>query len=139
MTQHDHMSPAEALARAEELETVVRDRSRWYVHYLVVFGTSICALVLVLGFTTSVPPKMVATGLWLALIAVITVHAVRQPVIRRGFGVRHTVMIGTTFALYGVVLLAGSAWFRNEPAWWVPGAVLTSLPSLVGAYLEARR
>ncbi|MGC5010847.1 hypothetical protein ACLQ2R_08800 [Streptosporangium sp. DT93] len=139
MTQDERMSPAEALARAGELDTLVRRRSRWYVRYLLVFGVSALALVLVLGFTSTVTPKMVSTGLWLALVAVLTVHAVRQPVIRRGFGVRHTVIIVTWGVLYAGVLLAGSAWFQGEPAWWVPGAVVVSLPAFVGAYLEARR
>jgi hypothetical protein len=48
-------------------------------------------------------------------------------------------IMATWGLLYAAVLMGGMAWFRGEPVWWVPGAVVVSLPAFVGAVLEARR
>ncbi|MEU4539148.1 hypothetical protein AB0G15_30270 [Streptosporangium sp. NPDC023825] len=139
MAQHEHMSPTEALARARELDALVRNRSRWYSQYLVLFGVATLVMVPVLGFASGVLAVAVSTTLWMAFVAALIVYAARQPVSRHGYGARHGVIMAAWGVLYLGVLLCGVVWFPGEPAWWLPGAVLVSLPPFAGAYLEARR
>ncbi|MEU4408716.1 hypothetical protein AB0F88_29725 [Streptosporangium sp. NPDC023963] len=139
MAQHEHMSPTEALARARELDALVRNRSRWYSRYLLLFGVATLVMVPALGFASGVLAVAVSTTIWMAFVAALIVYAARQPVNPRGYGVRHIVIMATWGVLYLGVLLCGVVWFFGEPAWWLPGAVLVSLPPFVGAYLEARR
>ncbi|MFF4606986.1 hypothetical protein ACFY12_30170 [Streptomyces sp. NPDC001339] len=130
---------AAALARAQELSSKVRDSSRWYVWYQVIYGCASGLLVLAIGLLDH--PYGVAIGItcWCLVIGGLSVYAARQRVSRRGFGRWHGGLIGTWALLYNAVLIPGCIWFPGVAAWWVPGALVVALPGLIGAYLEARR
>lgn len=143
MTQphaRDHADDAaSALAHADRLAADVNRRAKWYVAYLVTYGVASFVLTLVLGMVAGPVAATIAITCWGVVIGGLSAFAARQPVARRGFGRRHGLVVGAWALLYGVVLLPGLAWFPGEPLWWVPGAILVSLPAFAGAILEARR
>ncbi|TNY37871.1 hypothetical protein EIO00_06400 [Thermomonospora catenispora] len=131
------MDARAALARARALQERVRHRSRWYARFLWLFGAGSFVTTLLLAFGT--PVRLVAAGLWGALVIGLSVYAVRQPVARHGFGVRHGVVIGVWATVYAVVVTVGVTAFDGDLRWWLPGAVAVALPALIGARLEGRR
>lgn len=126
-----------ALAHAHALQERVRRRSRWYARYLWLFGAGSFVTTLLLAFDTSV--RVVSMGLWGVLVIGLSLYAARQPVARRGFGVRHGVIIGIWAAVYSTVVVIGVTTFDGDLRWWAPGAVAAALPALIGACLEGRR
>ncbi|MFE6687200.1 hypothetical protein ACFVFQ_12050 [Streptomyces sp. NPDC057743] len=130
---------AAALARAAQLGSTVRKGTRWYVRYQFVFGGVTGLAVFAIGVLKAPYGVAVGTGLLVAVVSWLSVYAARQPVSRRGFGIRHGIMIGTWGLLYAAVLALGIIFFPGVAAWWVPGAVVVALPGLIGGYLEARR
>lgn len=130
---------AAALARAASLRAEVHRMSRWYAHYLLVYGIAAFVTTLLVGMLPGAAGVGVAMGLWAAVIGGLSVYAARQRVSRRGFARRHGGIIGVWAALYGVVLAVGATEYPGDLAWWLPGAALVALPALAGAYPEARR
>jgi hypothetical protein len=139
MSENEAMEPATALARAQELDATVRSGSRWYVRYQLIYAGAAAVAVFSLGLLNSPSGVAIVTACWMSVIAALIVYAIRQPVTRRGFGRRHTIMILAWALLYQAVLFPGVFWFQGDLTWWLPGAVVVALPGLVGAYLEARR
>jgi hypothetical protein len=133
----DSTDASAALAQARALQDQVHHRSRWYVRYLRLYGAAAFLMTLPLGFGEGW--VIVSLALWGTVIAALSVYAARQPVSRHGFGRRHGMIIGSWAAVYGVVLAVGVSRFEGELAWWLPGAVLVSLPAFIGAHLEGRR
>ncbi|MEV0401860.1 hypothetical protein [Actinoallomurus sp. NPDC050550] len=136
---HDAMDAAEALARAQDLDSAVRGGSRWAVRYQLVYGVAIAITVAVVGLLGHPVGTVVGTVFWLVTLAALIVYALRQPVIRRGFGQRHSLALGASTMLYIVTLFTGTSHFEGDPAWWLPGAVVVALPAFIGAYVAARR
>ena len=113
-------------------------RSRWYVAYLVIFGTAAGVLVPMIGLGDRLV-RVIAIGLWGVVIVALWIFAARQPVNRRGFLGRHGRVIGLWAAAYGVVLSVGAGSYPGEAAWWIPGGIIVALPAFVAAYRETRR
>ncbi|MFE7302471.1 hypothetical protein [Streptomyces sp. NPDC057579] len=130
---------AAALAQAEALGSTVRKSTKWYVRYQVLYGCAAGLFVLLIGLVKAPYGPVIGGVLWVAAISGLSVYAARQRVARRGFGVRHGILIGAWGVLYAAVLVPGDIFFRGAPAWWVPGAVVVALPGLIGGYLEARQ
>ncbi|WP_274914082.1 hypothetical protein [Streptomyces sp. WZ-12] len=130
---------AATLARAAQLGSTVRKGTRWYVRYQFVHGAAAGLAVLAIGLLRAPYGVAVGTGFLVVVVSWLSVYAARQPVARRGFGIRHGIMIGTWGLLYAAVLTLGVIFFPGVAAWWVPGAVVVALPGLIGGYLEARR
>ncbi|MFF2813493.1 hypothetical protein ACFVT2_41300 [Streptomyces sp. NPDC058000] len=130
---------AAALAQAEALGARVRKSTKWYVRYQVLYGCAAGLLVLLIGLVKAPYGTVIGGVLWAAVVSGLSVYAARQRVARRGFGVRHGILIGTWGLLYAAVLVPGVMFFQGVAAWWVPGAVVVALPGLIGGYLEARQ
>ncbi|MFF8787246.1 hypothetical protein [Streptomyces sp. NPDC015125] len=139
MSEYASQEAAAALDRAQKLSSTVRAGARWYVWYQLIYGCASAVLVLSIGLLGRPYGVAIGIGLWCATITGLSVYVARQRVARRGFGVRHGVLIASWGLLYGAVLAPGTIWFPGVLAWWVPGALVVALPGLVGAYLEARR
>ncbi|AWN28826.1 hypothetical protein RB199_35210 [Streptomyces libani] len=139
MAEYASRDAAAALARAKELGSTVRNGTKWYVRYQVIYGCAAAVMVLSVGLLA--PPYGVAigTGIWVATIVALSVYAARQRVARRGFGRRHAGLITVWALLFLAVLIPGTLWHQGAASWWVPGAVVVALPGLIGGYLEARR
>lgn len=128
-----------ALARAQELRSTVRDGTRWYAWYQVIYGSATAVTMLCTGLISRPYGVAIGCGVWIAVIVGLSVYAARQRVTRWGFQRRQASLLIVWGLLYGGVLSAGLIWFPGVAAWWVPGALLVALPGLIGGYLEARR
>lgn len=127
------------LADAERVQEAVRRRSRWYVRYLVVFGIATIGAVTAAGFVRGPVSSAVFAVGWTAFVVGVSIWGARFGATRRGFQRTHLTWLAVWLVLYLAVLLGGLAWFPHDPAWFLPGGVVTALPCFVTAYLEARR
>jgi hypothetical protein len=130
---------AAALARAQELRSTVKDGTKWYVRYQVIYGCASAVMVLAIGLLGRPHGVALGIGFWVAVITGLSVYSARQRVSRVGFGRWHAGLIIAWALLYGAVLVPGMIWFQDAAAWWVPGALVVALPGLIGGYVEARR
>ncbi|MFC5144000.1 hypothetical protein [Streptomyces aureoversilis] len=139
MSDLEATTAATALARAQALDSTVRDGSRWFARYQLVFGCAAAVAVLACSLIDG-PASAIAFALfWAGTVTALAVWANLQPVRPRGLGRRHHYLIATWALLHAAVIAPGTTWFRGNPAWWVPGAVVVALPGLVGAWREGRR
>ncbi|GAU64697.1 hypothetical protein SSP35_01_00330 [Streptomyces sp. NBRC 110611] len=104
-----------------------------------VYGFASGLVVLAIGLLDHPYGVAVGIGFWCAVIAGLTAYSARQRVARRGFGRWHASLIIAWGLLYLAVLTPGTIWFEGATEWWVTGALVVSLPGLIGGYLEARR
>ncbi len=135
----DPMDATEALARAGALRSSVNQRSRWLIRYQLGYGGSAFVSVLLLGLFGGPAGVAASVGFWVIAIIALSVYAHRQPVAHRGMARSHGFMIAAWTLVYFAVLFPGVTWFEGDLAWWVPGAVAVAVPSLLAAYLTARR
>ncbi|MFJ1867320.1 hypothetical protein ACIOD1_22145 [Streptomyces sp. NPDC088097] len=135
----DYAGAKEALARSAGLEHTARARSGWYARYLWVFAAG--QLVLVpLALLWHGPAQAIAFAvLNAALVGGLSVYAARQRVVRRGFGLKHGLVIGTWGALFGVGVGLGTTVFADRTGFAVAAAVACALPPAIGALSETRR
>ncbi|MEU6880025.1 hypothetical protein [Streptomyces sp. NPDC046712] len=130
---------AQALHRSRAMEDAVRRRSGWYRRYLLVFGATQLALVPTVLLWRSPLVVAVSMTLYALVVAGLSAYAARQRAVRRGFGLRHGLVIGTWGALYAAALVLGlNVWSGSVP-FAVVAAVGCALPPAVGAWLETRR
>ncbi|MGW9078392.1 hypothetical protein [Streptomyces kronopolitis] len=139
MAEYASKDAVAALARAQELRSTVRDGTRWYAWYQVVYGIVAAVMMLSIGLISRPYGVAIGCGVWTSAIAGLSVYVARQRVTRLGFQRRHAGLLLAWGLLYGGLLSAGLIWFPGVVAWWVPGALLVALPGLIGGYLEARR
>lgn len=130
---------AGALGRAAALEKAALRRSDWYGRYLAVFGAAQLFLV-----PTALLWRGPAAGAVFAMaqaliVGGLSLYATRQRVVRRGFGIRHGLVIGTWGLLFAATVLLGVNVFTGNVAFAAAGAVACALPAAVGAVLELRR
>ncbi|MBB5120043.1 hypothetical protein AF335_23385 [Streptomyces eurocidicus] len=128
-----------ALGRAAALERAARDRSGWYARYLWVFAASQPALVpmalLWHGFTSAMV-YAVANAL---LVTGLSVYAGRQRVVRRGFGLKHGLVVGAWALILGPAVVLGTTVFADSRPFAAAAALACALPLATGALLETRR
>ncbi|MEV6566519.1 hypothetical protein [Streptomyces kronopolitis] len=139
MAEYASQDAVAALARAQELRSTVRDGTRWYAWYQVIYGSATAFTLLSTGLITRPYGVAIGCGVWIAVIVGLSVYAARQRVTRWGFQRRQACLVTAWGLLYGGVLTVGLIRFPGVVAWWVPGALLVALPGLIGGYLEARR
>ncbi|MCF3103201.1 hypothetical protein IPZ58_16670 [Streptomyces roseoverticillatus] len=128
-----------ALGRAADVEKAARARSGWYARYLWAFaaGQLILVPIAVLwhGFASAMAFGLVNTF----LVTGLSVYAARQRVVRRGFGVKHGVVVGSWAIVFVLTVTLGNAVFANSPAFAAVAALGCALPLATGAWLEMRR
>lgn len=134
--------PAEgtgALAWTDRFDEAVRRRSRWFSRFLLTFGFVTLGGTALPGFVGGIWAGAVFAVSFGGFGVLIAVYAGREPVAARVLLPRHALIITVWTVLFWAVVSAGVAWFSYNPAWWLPGAAVVSLPLFVGAYLEHRR
>ncbi|MEV4925359.1 hypothetical protein [Streptomyces roseoverticillatus] len=128
-----------ALGRAADVERAAQARSGWYARYLWVFaaGQLILVPIAVLwhGFASAMAFGLANTF----LVTGLSVYAARQRVVRRGFGVKHGVMVGSWGTVFALAVTLGNTVFVNNPAFAAVAALGCALPLATGARLEMRR
>ncbi|MBF6048523.1 hypothetical protein GO001_25505 [Streptomyces sp. NRRL B-1677] len=128
-----------ALRRAADVEKAARERSGWHARYLWAFAAGQLVLVPVAvlwhGFASAV-----AFGLGNTFFVTgLSLYAARQRVVRRGFGVKHGLVVGTWAVVFVLSVTLGSSAFGSSPAFAVVAALMCALPLATGAWLEMRR
>ncbi|GAA2441483.1 hypothetical protein GCM10010191_67140 [Actinomadura vinacea] len=131
-------SAATALAEADKLRATVQQSSRWLIRFHLAYGAAAAVAVLLLGLVSSPAGIMTVTACWLVVIAALIGYAVRQPVSHRGMARTHGFMIAGWTVTYMAVLIPGVNWFEGDLMWWLPGAAVVAVPSLLSAYVTAR-
>ncbi|MFG2486743.1 MULTISPECIES: hypothetical protein [Streptomyces] len=127
-----------ALGRAAGLEQAARQRSGWYARYLWAFAAGQLVLVPIAvlwrgpvsGVVFAVTNALLVTGL--------SVYAARQRVVRRGFGVKHGVLVGSWAVVFALSITLGTAAFGHGVAFAAVAALACALPPAVGAWTETR-
>ncbi|MFC3996985.1 hypothetical protein ACFOVU_13725 [Nocardiopsis sediminis] len=137
--QIDADQARQALAVAEASGGAAARSGRWYALYSVVYAAMSVALTLAVGLAPSVWTIGGGTVLWLIAVGALSTYALRRPVAPRRYALLHTSSIVAWGVIYMVVMFGGTTGFRGDPAWWVPGALLTAVPPLVAAAVAVRR
>ncbi|MFF4419312.1 hypothetical protein ACFY04_00735 [Streptomyces sp. NPDC001549] len=127
-----------ALGRAAGLEQAARQRSGWYARYLWAFAAGQLVLVPIAvlwhgplsGVVFAVTNALLVTGL--------SVYAARQRVVRRGFGVKHGVLVGSWAVVFALSITLGTAAFGHGVPFAAVAALACALPLAVGAWTETR-
>ncbi|MFG2994719.1 hypothetical protein ACGFZK_36390 [Streptomyces sp. NPDC048257] len=127
-----------ALGRAAGLEKAARRRSGWYARYLWAFAAG--QLVLVpMAVLWHGPASAVVFGVTNALLVTgLSLYAARQRVVRRGFGVKHGVLVGSWAVVFALTITIGTAVFGHGVPFAAAGALVCALPPAVGAWTETR-
>jgi len=121
-----------ALADATTARRALAARGNWLRTYLLVFAAGSVAVVLLIGLGGR-RGATIAMMLWLFLVAAMSWWGVRQQVILRGHKRRSFLAFGGWGVLYGTTLLVGLYLFADQPAFWVPAAVITAAPLVLAA------
>ncbi|MFB6582792.1 MULTISPECIES: hypothetical protein [unclassified Streptomyces] len=127
-----------ALGRAAGLERAARQRSGWYARYLWVFAAGQLVLVpmaVMWHGPVSAVVFAVTNGL---LVTGLSVYAVRQRVMRRGFGVKHGMMMVAWTVAFCLTITVGTAAFGHGAPFAAVAALACALPAAVGAWTETR-
>ncbi|WP_330331139.1 hypothetical protein OHS33_16345 [Streptomyces sp. NBC_00536] len=127
------------LGRAAEVEAAAREESGWYARYLWIFAAGQLVLVPMTVLWQGVTSAVVFGLANALLVTGLSVYATHQKVVRRGFGLRHGVIIGTWAVLFTLAVSLGVAAFGATPGFAAVAAVACALPLATGAVLELRR
>ncbi|MEV6397456.1 hypothetical protein AB0M39_22235 [Streptomyces sp. NPDC051907] len=130
---------AGTLGRAAELEKAARAGSGWYARYLWVFAAGQLFLVPVAVLWHGLASAIVFGTANTLLVTGLSVYASRQRVVRRGFGVKHGMMVGSWAVVFALTILLGNAAFPDSPGFAALAALACALPLAIGALLETRR
>lgn len=129
----------DALERARVAEQRTRSRGAWYAVFAAAYAAASCALLLALGLAPSKATALWVTPAFLAVVAALVVFALRQPVRPRGFGALHVGAMAAWGVVYMVTLMVGVNVFPGETAWWVSGAVASTVPPLAAGCVAWHR
>lgn len=123
--------------QANHAQDALASRGRWIRTYLLVFAGAALVVFPLIGLGGSAG-AIAATSGWIVLVALMSWWASRQPTVERGGGRRNVAGFITWGILYGVGLVVGMSFFRGEPAYWLPVAVVVAAPLAVAALYPAR-
>ncbi|GAA2630610.1 MULTISPECIES: hypothetical protein [Streptomyces] len=127
-----------ALGRAAGLERAARQRSGWYARYLWAFAAGQLVLVPIAVLWHGPVSAVVFAVTNALLVTGLSVYAARQRVMRRGFGVKHGVMMGSWATVFALTITVGTAVFGHGVPFAAVGALACALAPAVGAWTEMR-
>ncbi|MEV5376030.1 hypothetical protein AB0L26_08640 [Streptomyces nondiastaticus] len=128
-----------ALGRVADVEKAARARSGWYARYLWAFAAGQLVLVPIAVLWHGFASAMAFGFVNMVLVTGLSLYAARQRVVRRGFGVKHGVIVGIWAAVFVLTVTLGNTAFANSPAFAAAAALTCALPLATGAWLEMRR
>ncbi|MCK9869342.1 hypothetical protein MRI28_06685 [Nocardiopsis dassonvillei] len=129
----------DALERAEAVGTRVRALGRWYAVYGIGYGLMSMAVVLTMGLSGTLWGVAVAMAVLAVALTALSVYQARQPVKPLGYARLHLWGITLWGAVYALTVVAGMYLFPQDPAWWIPMAVLSAVPTSVAGCMALRR
>ncbi|MER6255930.1 hypothetical protein ABT224_31725 [Streptomyces sp. NPDC001584] len=127
-----------ALGRAAGQEQAARRRSGWYARYLWAFAAGQLVLVPIAVLWRGPVSAAVFAVTNALLVTGLSVYAARQRVVRRGFGVKHGVLVGSWAAVFALSITLGTAAFGHGVPFAAAAALACALPPAVGAWTETR-
>ncbi|MFF4448076.1 hypothetical protein [Streptomyces sp. NPDC001502] len=127
-----------ALGRAAGLEQAARRRSGWYARYLWAFAGGQLVLVPIAVLWHGPVSAAVFAVTNALLVTGLSVYAARQRVVRRGFGVKHGVLVGSWAVVFALSITLGTAAFGHGVPFAAVAALACALPLAVGAWTETR-
>ncbi|MGK5548785.1 hypothetical protein ACSNOH_29235 [Streptomyces sp. URMC 127] len=136
---HDFTGAEAALGRVADVEKAARARSGWYARYLWVFAAGQLILVPIAVLWHGFVPALVFVIVNAALVTGLSLYAARQRVVRRGFGAKHGLIVGTWGAVFALAASLGNTVFVNSPAFAAAATTACALPLAMGAWLEMWR
>lgn len=134
----DSVRAVGALDRAAGLEKAARARSGWYARYLWIFAAGQLVLVPVSLWWHGLASALFFSLGNTLLVTGLSVYAARQRVVRRGFGLKHGLLIGTWATVFGLGIALGTTVFADDVAFAVAAALACALPPALGARSETR-
>ncbi|MCX5196668.1 hypothetical protein OOK31_22710 [Streptomyces sp. NBC_00249] len=134
----DSAEAAGVLGRAAALERAARAGSGWYGRYLGVFAVGQLVLVPMALLWHGPAAAAVFAVVNTAMVTGLSVYAARQRVIRRGFGLRHGLVIGVWAVAFAAAVVLGSTVFTDHVGFAAVAALVCALPAALGARSELR-
>lgn len=134
----NEMDAHDRLAAAERAQRRVQQSSRWPKWLYIGYAIAGFVYITVSGLDVSDTVFNAAFAFWVIAAAVLTLFAMRQRVVPRGYQAVFPRTVAVWFAAWMVVFIVGALFFRHNLAWWLPGAVVTSAIMLTGGWLDAR-
>lgn len=132
------MGASERLAAAERARERVRRGGRWPRWLYIGYAVAGFVYITICGLPVANGVFWAALAFWIAAVCGLTVFAMTRPVEPRGYGRRFTIAVAIWFPVWMAVFIVGTAFFRHNLAWWLPGAVVNSAIMLVAGVLDAR-
>ncbi|MDN5762672.1 MAG: hypothetical protein L0H41_10195 [Microlunatus sp.] len=134
-----YQSPQAALDDADRLANAARRSGRWYANYLVAYAIGTLILALLVGAFPGSFGAVVGIGIWLVLVAALTIYQYRQRATIKRFGALHSIVIAVWGVLWIITVVVGSLYFVGQLGWWIGAGIATALPPLVGAVVVYRQ
>ena len=132
-------SAEDLLTSGERLAQRSRRAARWYARYLLLYAFGTVGLALVIGIAPGPLGVSIGMGVWLILLAGLTVYQRKQQALIKKFAALHTIVIMTWASLWVITVLVGTFSFVGDLSWWVPAGVVTALPALIGSLIVFRQ
>jgi len=126
-----------ALAGASSSAARLRRRARWASTQLMILGLGMGAVTVGVGLIESKLLGAAVFAAWGVLALIMRRWTSRRTAHLTGTRSRTAPYRSLSFALYGVAIAAGGDAY-GDPTYWVPAAVLVTVPMLVGAVCERR-
>ncbi|MFE0043215.1 hypothetical protein [Streptomyces albireticuli] len=127
-----------ALGRAAAVERAALDRSGWYARYLWAFAASQLVLVPMALLWHGFASAMVYAAANTLLVTGLSAYAARQRVVRRGFGVKHGLVVGAWVIAFGLAVALGTTVLADSRPFAAVAALVCASPLAAGAWLETR-
>lgn len=126
-----------ALAGAASSAARLRQRARWASTQLMVLGLGMGLVTVGVGLIESKLLAAVVLAAWVVLALVMCGWSRRRTAHLTGTKSRTARYWSLSFAFYAVAIAAGGDKY-GDPTYWVPAAVVVTLPMLVGSLRERR-
>lgn len=134
----NEMDARDRLAAAEQAQQRVQHSSRWPKWLYIGYAIAGFIYITVCGFEVSDTVFNAAFAIWVLTVAGLTLYAMRQRVVPRSYQTVFPRTVAVWFVAWIAVFTVGVLFFKHNPAWWIPGAVVTSAIMLGGGWLDAR-
>ncbi|MEU0987197.1 hypothetical protein [Streptomyces sp. NPDC005953] len=105
---------------------------------LIVFLLGVAMLVMTAAYGLLVQPDhpYAVPAVLLVPFFALVIYTATRPVLPRHHRIKYAATTGIGAAVYSLTVTLGSAFFSGEPLWWLPGAVLCSVPFFVIGVLD---
>lgn len=139
MSEHAHPTADQAraaLAGADSARRGLAARGRWLASYFAAFAVGSAAVVALIGLGGDSGTTIAMIG-WVLLVCLGVGWAATRPVRLRREGLLHGLAWGSWGVVYALVLAVGGP-RHGEVAYWLPAALVSTVPLLVTAAVALR-